>query len=242
MIELYGMGSPNVHKVVIALEELELPYEFHFLDNWRNQQFSPEYTALNPNNKAPVIIDHDGPGSKPFTIWESGAILLYLAEKTGKLMSADPVTRYTTVQWLIFQMAGIGPMFGQLAHFRVYAPDEAYAYSRARYASEVRRLYDVVDRRLAQSSYIAEETYTIADIAAWPWMFNTERRCVDVIELPNVGRWIKAIADRPAVARSMEWLYDMHHIHDGQERDPDVTDRYLGRGLYSRASAAAMRV
>jgi GST-like protein len=145
----------------------------------------------------------------------------------------------------MFQMASIGPMFGQLAHFRVYAPDEAHAYSRARYATEVRRLYDVVDGRLAESAYIAGPEYSIADIAAWPWMYNTERRCVDVTEVPKVGRWIDAIRQRPAVARSMEWLADVqgtNNPNDRMQQNPDEFDRYLGRGRYSRASAAAMQV
>jgi GST-like protein len=245
MIEIWGLGSPNVHKVIIALEELGLPYLFHFVDCPLGENYTEGFTALNPNRKAPVMVDHDGPGGAPFTIWESGAILIYLAEKTGKLMSADPVARYTTLQWVMFQMAGIGPMFGQLAHFRVYAPDEAHAYSRARYATEVRRLYDVVDARLAEHEYIAGPEYSIADIAAWPWMHNTERRCVDVAELPHVGRWIEALAVRPAIAKSMEWLAAVQSGGDPTERmrqNPDEFDRYLGRGRFSRASPLAMQV
>jgi len=170
MIELWGLGSPNVHKVVIALEELSLAYKFNYIDCPLGENYTPEFGALNPNRKAPVIVDHDGPDGKPITLWESGAILIYLAEKSGGLMRSDPVGRYLTIQWVMFQMASIGPMFGQLAHFRVYALDEAHAYSRARYATEVQRLYDVVDGRLAESSYIAGPEYSIADIAAWPWM------------------------------------------------------------------------
>jgi GST-like protein len=245
MIELWGLGSPNVHKVVIALEELGLPYEFHYVDCPMGENYTPEFTALNPNRKAPVIIDHDGPGGKPLTLWESGAILIYLAEKTGRFMPSDPAARYTTIQWVMFQMASIGPMFGQLAHFRVYAPEEEHGYSRARYATEVRRLYDVVEGRLAASAYIAGPEYSIADIAAWPWMYNTERRCVDARELPNTARWIEAIRERPAVARSKDWLTEVQGANNPTARmreNPDSFDRYLGRGRYSRASAAAMQV
>jgi GST-like protein len=244
MIELYAIGSPNVHKVIIALEELGLPYRMQQVDCPMGEQYSPEFTALNPNQKVPVIIDPDGPGGRPLTLWESGAILIYLAEKSGQLISSDPATRYITLQWLMFQMGGIGPMFGQLAHFRVYAKEEAHAYSRARYATEVRRLYDVAERRLAESPWLAGADYSIADIAAWPWLQATRRRFVDVAELPNVGRWIEAIRARPAVARSMEAMRSMtgRDLDQFAVEHPQELDRYLGRGQFSRASPEAMQV
>jgi GST-like protein len=209
------------------------------------EQYTAEFTALNPNQKVPVIVDPDGPGGEPFTLWESGAILIYLAEKTGKLLSADPATRYVTLQWLMFQMAGIGPMFGQSAHFRLYAKDEAYHYSRARYATEVQRLHEVVEGRLGETSYLAGAEYSIADIAAWSWIVRTEINRVDLARLPNTSRWVEDIRRRPAAARSMAWLAGLKRdisLDELQRLYPDKFDRYLGRGRYSRASEAAMTV
>jgi len=237
MLELYGMNSPNVHKVFMALEEMGLPYRFHFVDVMMNKNFEPEFLALNPNRKVPVLIDPDGPGGKPLKLWESGAILIYLAEKTGRFLSPDPAIRYTTLQWLMFQMASIGPMFGQLAHFNVYAKDQAYHYSRARYATEVKRIYDVVETRLAESPYLGGEDFSIADMAAWPWLFNTPRRGVDVADLPNVGRWIEAIRGREATPRSMTAMTDIkaYDLDQLAVDHPEKLDRYLGRGAFSRA-------
>jgi len=245
MIEIWGLGSPNVHKVILALEELALPYTYHHVDCPMGEQYTPEFTALNPNQKAPVIVDPDGPGDKRFTIWESGAILIYLAEKTGKLMSSDPAERYVTLQWLMFQMAGIGPMFGQSAHFRIYAKDRAYDYSRARYATEVVRLHDVVEARLAESPYIAGADYSIADIAAWAWIMRTEINRIDLNEYPHIKRWVDTISERPAGVRSIAWLKGLKRdisLDELQRLYPDKFDRYLGRGRYSRASEAAMAV
>jgi GST-like protein len=244
MIELYGIGSPNVHKVIVALEELGLAYRLHHVDCPMGEQFTPEFTALNPNHKVPVIIDPDGPAGRPITLWESGAILIYLAEKTGRLLSPDPAARYLAIQWLMFQMGGVGPMFGQLAHFRVYAKGEEHSYSRARYATEVRRLYDVVETRLAETRYLAGDDYSIADIAAWPWMFNARRRFIDKADVPNVARWIKAVGERPAVVRSVEVMAGMagRDLDQFAVEHPRELDRYLGRGEFSRASPEAMQV
>ena len=244
MIELYGIGSPNVHKVIIALEELGLGYSLRHVDCPMGEQYAPEFTALNPNQKVPVIIDPDGPGGQPITLWESGAILIYLAEKTGQLLSPDPAKRYQTIKWLMFQMASVGPMFGQLAHFRVYAKGEEHAYSRARYATEVRRIYDVVEGRLAETPYLAGDDYSIADIAAWPWLFNTARRCIDKADVPNVARWIKAVGDRAAVMRSMDVMQSMagRDLDQFAVEHPKELDRYLGRGDFSRATPEAMQV
>src|SRR4051812_41471796 len=180
MIDLWGIGSPNVHKVIIALEELGMPYRHHPVNCFMGEQYTPEFTLLNPNQKVPVIRDPDGPGGVPFTIWESGAILMYLAEKARCLLPTDPRERYAAIQWLMFQMAGVGPMFGQLAHFRLYAKEDAHRYSRARYASEVQRLCGVLNARLAESSYLAGPDYSIADIAVWPWIVRTEIHRTDL--------------------------------------------------------------
>jgi GST-like protein len=236
MIELWGMQSPNVQKVVMALEELEAPYRFHYVDVFMNENHGAGFTALTPNRKVPVIIDHDAAGGAPIKLWESGAILIYLAEKTGRLLPTDPVGRYTALQWLMFQMASVGPMFGQHSHFRYFAKDDSHAYSRARYATEVKRIYDVVETRLAESRFLAGDDYSIADIACWPWMRTPGPRGADLARIPNVLRWIEEIAQRPASARMLRSMegqqsYDFKAFAAAH---PDNLDRYLGRGRYSR--------
>ena len=237
MIELWGMSSPNVQKVLIALEELALPYRFHYVDVLMNEQYAREFEALTPNRKVPVIVDSDGPDGKPLTLWESGAILLYLAEKADALHATDAVGRHVLMQWLMFQMAGIGPMFGQHSHFRVYAKDETHAYSRARYGTEVKRLYDVVERRLGESRHLAGPDYTIADIAAWPWLRAFGMRGLEASDIPNVARWIEEIGARPAVTRAMQRVTEMprRDLDQFAKDHPDELDRYLGRGRYVRA-------
>lgn len=239
MIELFGMRSPNVQKVILALSELELPFEFHYVDVFLGEQFDARFAALTPNRKVPVIVDHEGPDGQPLTLWESGAILVYLAEKTGALMPADARGRALTLQWLMFQMGGIGPMFGQDAHFQRFAPDAAYAYSRSRYRTEVLRLTDVVEGRLAESRFLAGDDFTIADVAAWPWLRTVGGRGADLAALPALGRWIDEIAQRPGARRAMAFI-DQIAAPDiaGLIADhPDAMDRYLGRGAYSRAGA-----
>jgi GSH-dependent disulfide-bond oxidoreductase len=239
VIRLYGMGSPNVVKVVIALEELQLPYDFEMVDVINGDQFSDAFGALTPNRKVPVIQDDEGPGGsveEPFTLWESGAILLYLAERSGKLLSTEPTTRYTTLQWLMFQMASIGPMGGQLSHFRIYAPQPEHAYARARYATEVKRIYEVVESRLQTSDYLAGRDYSIADIAAWPWLQAAAMRGVDLAALPSVKRWVGAIAARPAVQQAQAFFksQDNSAMLKTMREGGDPLDRYLGRGRWSR--------
>jgi GST-like protein len=236
MIELWGMSSPNVLKVVLMLEELELPFRFHSVDVFRGEQHRPDFAALTPNRKVPLIFDPDGPDGRAVRLWESGAILIYLAEKTGRLLPADPVGRYTALQWLMFQMASVGPMFGQHSHFRYFAKDELHAYSRARYATEVKRIYDVAEARLAETAYLAGDDYSIADIACWPWMRTPAPRGADVSALPNVMRWIEAIAARPAADRLAARLAQMqaYDLDAFAIEHPDELDRYLGRGRYSR--------
>ncbi len=206
MIELYTWPTPNGHKVHIMLEECGLDYNVHAIDIGAGDQFEPEYLKFSPNNKMPAMIDSDGPGGKPYSVFESGAMLMYLAEKTGKFMPSDMEGRYTVIQWLMFQMGGVGPMLGQAHHFRQYAPRKI-KYAVDRYTNETRRLYNVVDRRLGEVEYVAGE-YSIADMAIYPWMRLYERQGVDIESIPNLERWLDAISERPAVQRGLEILKD----------------------------------
>ncbi len=205
MIDAYSWATPNGHKVHIMLEETGLEYRIHAIDIGAGDQFKPEFLAISPNNKIPAIVDSDGPGGKPISLFESGAILIYLAEKTGKFLPADPVARYTTLQWLMFQMGGIGPMLGQTHHFRIYAP-EKLEYAINRYTNEAKRLYGVMDKQLGKTQYLAGDDYTIADIAAFPWTRSWQNQGIELGEFANVKRWHEAIAARPAVARGVEVL------------------------------------
>ncbi len=205
MIELWTWPTPNGHKVHIAVEELGIPYKVVPVNIGAGDQFKPEFLALNPNHRIPAMVDPEGPGGKPIHLFESGAILIYLAEKAGKLIPRDPVARYTCLQWLMFQMGGVGPMFGQYGHFNNYAP-EKLPYAITRYANEVRRLHGVLEKRLSQAAYLAGDEYSIADIATFPWLRFPERRGIDFAEFPAVKRWFDAIAARPAVQRGVEVL------------------------------------
>src|SRR5450830_1628561 len=167
MIDLYALTSPNVQKIFIMLEECQLPYNTKIVDVWKGDQFSPEFSKINPLHKVPAIVDSDGPAAKPYTVIESGAILLYLAEKTRKFLPADPVKRFDTLQWLIVQVANLGPMSGQLVHFSKYAPS-GQDYGASRYSTQVNKLYDLYEQRLATQAYVGCDEYTIADIAAFP--------------------------------------------------------------------------
>ncbi len=210
MIHAYTWPTPNGHKLHIMLEECALPYEVHAVDIGEGEQFDPEFLKFSPNNKMPAIVDDEGPGGEPISVFESGAILYYLATKTGKFMpslTSDPRGHVAVMEWLMFQMGGIGPMMGQNNHFRAYAP-EKIPYAIERYGNEVRRLFGVVDRRLAENEWIAGEAYTIADMASFPWMRNHERQEVPIADYPNVGRWLDTIAARPAVQRGLEVLKD----------------------------------
>lgn len=205
MIEVWTWPTPNGHKVHIMLEEVGLPYKVIPVNIGAGDQFKPEFLALNPNHRIPAIVDDDGPGGKRFPLFESGAILIYLAEKTGRLQPTDPVQRYTCLQWLMFQMGSIGPMFGQWNHFAAYAP-EKLSYAVDRYAKEVVRLHRVLNKRLSDSDYLAGPEYSIADIATFPWIRNPDRRGIDLGEFPAVKRWHDAIAARPAVERGVQVL------------------------------------
>jgi GST-like protein len=202
MIDLYYWPTPNGFKISIMLEEVDLPYKVIPVDIGRGGQFTPEFLAISPNNRIPAIVDHDpAGGGAPISVFESGAILLYLAEKTGRLMPSDLRGRYEVTQWLMWQMGGLGPMSGQLGHFRVYASKEI-PYAIERYTKEVLRLYRVMDTRLADRPFLAGE-YSIADVASFPWASGHERYGLSLDELPNLERWMEAMRARPAVARGL---------------------------------------
>jgi GSH-dependent disulfide-bond oxidoreductase len=202
MIELYTWATPNGRKVSIMLEEIALPYETIKVDITKGDQFKPEYLAVNPNGKIPAIVDREGPDGGRLAVWESGAILIYLAEKTGKLLPGDPVQRMATIEWLMFQMGGVGPMLGQTHHFRRFAP-ERIPYAIERYEKEAARLYRVLDRRLGDSEYLAG-AYSIADISTFPWIARHDWQGIVLDAFPNVKRWFAAISARPAVQRGMQ--------------------------------------
>jgi GSH-dependent disulfide-bond oxidoreductase len=201
MIELYVWGTPNGRKPMIMLEETGLPYRSHPVNIGKGDQFKPEFVKINPNSKIPAMIDGDGPGGKPVRVFESGAMLIYLGEKTGKFYPSEPRARIETLEWLMFQMGGVGPMFGQAHHFLRQAPEQI-PYAQERYVKEVRRLYGVMNARLGEAACLAGD-YSIADMATYPWVARYEWHKVALDEFPNVERWFKAISARPAVARAM---------------------------------------
>ncbi len=209
VLQLYSLPTPNGVKVSIALEEIGLPYEVHTVSFAANDQFSPAFLSLNPNNKIPAIIDPHGPGDRPLALFESGAILIYLAEKTGRLMSADPAKRYETIQWVMFQMGGIGPMFGQLGFFNKFAgKDYEDKRPRDRYVGESRRLLGVLDKHLEGRDWIMGDDYSIADIATFPWInnligFYEAGELVGFRDFANVARVLQAFLARPAVAKGL---------------------------------------
>ncbi|MGF1608145.1 MAG: glutathione S-transferase N-terminal domain-containing protein [Kiloniellales bacterium] len=205
MIELYTWPTPNGHKIHIMLEEPGLPYRVHPINIGAGDQFEPAFLKISPNNKMPAIVDPDGPGGQPLSLFESGAILIYLAEKSGQFLPAEPRQRYSTIQWLMWQMGSIGPMLGQAHHFLQYAP-EKLPYAMKRYANEAKRLYAVADKRLGETRFLAGHDYTIADMAAWPWMRRPERQGVERDDYPNFKRWFDEIAARPAVQRGVQVL------------------------------------
>ncbi|MCB1889497.1 MAG: glutathione S-transferase N-terminal domain-containing protein [Rhodocyclaceae bacterium] len=202
MIVLYTWSTPNGRKVSILLEELGLPYEVRPIDITQRAQFAPEFLALNPNGKIPVIVDPDGPDGRPIVIFESGAILVYLADKAGRLLPRDVRSRTEVMQWLMFQMGGIGPMLGQAHHFLKFAP-EPVPYAVERYRNEARRLYGVLERHLASRDWIASDDYSIADIATYPWIARHPWQQIDLDDFPAVKAWYERVGARPAVQRGM---------------------------------------
>jgi GST-like protein len=201
MIDLYTWSTPNGRKASIMLEECGLPYTTHAINIGKDEQFTPAFIAINPNSKIPAIIDADGDNGKPLTIFESGAILIHLAEKTGKFLAANGRARSEALQWLMFQMGGVGPIFGQVHHF-LRAAKEPVPYAIERYSKEKDRLYQVLDKRLKTQQYLAGE-YSIADIATYPWVARYEWHKTDLNAVPNVKRWFDAMSARPAVQRGM---------------------------------------
>ena len=229
MIEVFSWATPNGHKVHIMLEECGLAYRAIPVDIGAGDQFKPDFLAISPNNRIPAITDPQGPDGKPISLFESGAILIYLAAKTGKFMPATDRAKYEVLQWLMFQMGGVGPMLGQNHHFRLYAP-EKLDYAINRYTNEARRLYGVIDRRLARSEYLGGKDYSIADIATFPWLRNWERQGIVLAEYPHLKAWFEKIADRPAVQRGVKVLAELRKpITDGQAREV-----LFGRTQYER--------
>jgi GST-like protein len=203
VIDLYTWGTPNGRKVSVMLEECGLSYNVHPIDIGKGDQFEPEFVAVSPNSKIPGIIDSEGPEGRPFPMFESGAILIYLAAKTGKFLPANTAGKYVALQWLMFQMGGVGPFFGQVHHF-LRAAKEQVPYAIDRYVKEKDRLYGVLDRRLGEATHLAGDEYTIADIATYPWVARYEWHQTDLGRFPNVKRWFDAISQRPAVQRGMK--------------------------------------
>ncbi len=199
MIDLYFWPTPNGYKITVMLEEVGLKYNVIQVNIGAGDQFKPEFLKISPNNKMPAIVDHEGPGGQPLAIFESGAILLYLAEKTGKLMPSDTRGKYNVIQWLMFQMGTVGPMLGQAHHFRRYAP-EKLDYAINRYTNESRRIYNVIDKRVGEVPYLAGD-YSIADIATYPWLVPLSMQGQELDEYPNLKKWCEAIRERPAVKR-----------------------------------------
>jgi len=202
MITLYTWPTPNGHKVQIMLEETGLAYETVSVNIQTNEQFAPDFLKISPNNKIPAIVDSNGPDQKPYSVFESGAILVYLASKTGQLLGQTDRERFNVLQWLMFQMGGFGPMLGQAHHFRVFAP-ERIPYGINRYTNEAKRLYGVINQRLSKSKFLGSSEYSIADIATWPWARSHERQGIDLADYPNVLRWYQSIEKRPAVKRAI---------------------------------------
>jgi GST-like protein len=208
MIDVYSWATPNGHKVHIMLEECGLPYRVHPINIGAGDQFKPEFLKISPNNKIPAIVDSEGPDGKPISLFESGAILLYLASKTGKFLPKSDRQKFEMLQWLMFQMGGVGPMLGQAHHFRIYAP-EKIEYAVKRYTNEAKRLYGVMDKQLATHKFISGNTYTIADIAIFPWLRTWQNQGIDWADYPHLKKWFDAIAARPAVQRGVQVLADL---------------------------------
>ncbi len=233
VIELWSWPTPNGQKVHIALEELGLPYRVVPVDIGAGEQFRRDFLAITPNHRIPAIVDEDAADGK-LALFESGAILIYLAEKAGRLIPAGLAPRARCLQWLMFQMGGIGPMFGQWNHFATYAP-EKIPYAIERYGKEVRRLYGVLETRLGEAEYLAGDAFSIADIASFPWARGPEKRGIDFAEFPNVARWHDAIAARPAVQRGLELLADRRRTGPISE---EQRDNMFGARQHSRGRNA----
>jgi GSH-dependent disulfide-bond oxidoreductase len=219
MIDVFSWPTPNGHKVHIMLEECGLAYRALPINIGAGDQFKPEFLKISPNNKIPAITDPQGPDGKPISLFESGAILVYLAAKTGKFMPRSDRARYEVLDWLMFQMGSVGPMLGQTHHFRMYAP-EKIPYAIDRYSNEAKRIYGVIDRRLAQSPWLAGAQYTIADIATFPWLRSWQNQGIVLSEFPHLEAWFNKIAERPAVQRGVKVLAELRRpITGDKERE-----------------------
>ncbi|EHP44022.1 glutathione S-transferase domain-containing protein [Cupriavidus basilensis OR16] len=216
MIDVYSWPTPNGHKIHIMLEECGLAYKVHPINIGAGDQFGEDFLKISPNNKIPAIVDPDGPDGKPIALFESGAILLYLAGKTGKFLPEDVRGKYDALQWLMFQMGGVGPMLGQAHHFRMYAPQQI-EYAINRYTNEAKRLYGVIDKQLSEHAWLAGREYSVADIATFPWLRSWQNQGVELDDYPHLKRWFLEIAERPAVKRGVAVL--------AQERKPLTGDK-----------------
>jgi len=236
MIEVYGTNSPNVIKVYIALEEAGLEYEVRPMDVLRGDQFAPAFVRLNPNKKVPVIVDRDGPDGEPYVLCESGACLLYLNEKSGgKLAPTDKAGYWRAVQWVFQQHGGMGPMGGQLAHFVRFAPKGLDPYPEQRYRSENNRLYDLYDAQVAGQKFIAGDTFSVADMAIWPWIVYHELHGLDLDRRTHLRAWFDRVHDIPSVRRA-EAVHGSPYTQEHVEAvDPDALDRFFVRGKYAFA-------
>jgi GST-like protein len=238
MIDFYAMGSPNVVKIYIALEEMGLPYTVHPVDVFGEAQFSPEFLRLNPNAKVPVIVDREAAGGKPYTVFESGAILVYLADKTGRFLAKDGAARYDALQWMMVQMTTIGPMLGQYVHFLRFAP-KGNDYSLNRYRTQARRVLGVLETRLAVVPFLGGHDYSIADIATFPWARNVGTFLGKPAEAdyPKLMAWVAGIAARPAVVRALAAVDDVRtKVTQFGEANTEAMDRLFGRGKHSAAA------
>jgi GSH-dependent disulfide-bond oxidoreductase len=207
MIDLYTWPTPNGHKIHIMLEECQLPYRVHAVNIGTGDQFHPDFLKISPNNKIPAMVDPQGPDGQPISLFESGAMLVYLAAKTGRFMPQGDRARYEVLQWLMFQMGGVGPMLGQAHHFRIYAP-ERIEYAVNRYTNEAKRLYGVMDKRLQTSQWMGGSSYSIADIAIFPWLRSWQNQGIDWADFPHLKVWFDLIAARPAVQKAVQVLAD----------------------------------
>jgi GST-like protein len=230
MIDVYTWPTPNGHKVHIMLEETGLEYRVYPINIREGDQFKPSFLEISPNNRIPAIVDSEGPGGKRLSLMETGAILVYLASKSGQLLPIDMAERWTCLQWVMWQMGGLGPMMGQANHFRRYAKDKI-EYAIDRYTNEANRLTNVLDKRLAETEYLAGDEYSIADIASFPWMRGADARGVKIDEYPNVRRWFDAIDARPAVQRGVKVLAD---AQSSAPHDPKSWDIMFGKTQFQR--------
>ena len=229
MIDVYSWPTPNGHKVHIMLEECALAYRAHAIDIGAGDQFDEAFLKISPNNKIPAITDSDGPDGAPISLFESGAILIYLAGKTGKFLGTTDREKFNTLQWLMFQMGGLGPMLGQAHHFRIYAP-EPIDYAINRYSNEAKRLYGVLDKQLAKTEYLSGGEYTIADIACFPWTRSWQNQGITMSDYPHVQRWFDAINARPAVQRGVTVLSDRRRVLT----DDKAKDILFGKAQYQQ--------